>query len=79
MVVTTGTFLRGLMHTGERQTAGGRVGEAAATGLSACLARLGLEMGRLKTGTPPRLRRQSIDYAALEAQPGDADPAPFAT
>ncbi len=77
VVVTTGTFLRGLMHTGEAQTAGGRVGEAAASGLSACLARLGLEMGRLKTGTPPRLRRQSIDFAALEEQPGDADPAPF--
>jgi tRNA uridine 5-carboxymethylaminomethyl modification enzyme len=77
VVVTTGTFLRGLMHTGERQTAGGRVGEAAATGLSGCLARLGLELGRLKTGTPPRVRRQSIDFAALESQPGDAEPAPF--
>ena len=77
VVVTTGTFLRGLMHTGEARSAGGRVGEAAAVGLSACLARLGLEMGRLKTGTPPRLRRQSIDLAALEPQPGDADPVPF--
>ncbi len=77
VVITTGTFLGGLMHTGERQTPGGRVGEPAAVGLSACLARLGLELGRLKTGTPPRLRRQSIDYAALERQPGDADPAPF--
>jgi tRNA uridine 5-carboxymethylaminomethyl modification enzyme len=77
VVVTTGTFLRGLMHTGEARTAGGRVGEAAANGLSGCLARLGLEMGRLKTGTPPRLRRQSIDFTALEPQPGDADPAPF--
>jgi tRNA uridine 5-carboxymethylaminomethyl modification enzyme len=77
VIVTTGTFLRGLMHTGERQTPGGRVGEAAATGLSACLARLGLEMGRLKTGTPPRLRRQSIDFGAFEAQDGDARPAAF--
>ena len=77
VIVTTGTFLRGLMHTGERQTAGGRAGEAAATGLSACLARLGLEMGRLKTGTPPRLRAGTIDYAAFEAQPGDDAPAPF--
>ncbi len=76
-IVTTGTFLRGLMHTGEAKTVGGRVGEAAATGLSGCLARLGLELGRLKTGTPPRLRRQSIDFAALEAQPGDVAPAPF--
>src|SRR5205085_2222402 len=52
-VVTTGTFLRALMHTGEQKTEGGRVGEAAAKGLSGCLARLGLELGRLKTGTPP--------------------------
>jgi tRNA uridine 5-carboxymethylaminomethyl modification enzyme len=76
-IVTTGTFLRGLMHTGEKQTAGGRVGEAAATGLSACLQKLGLEMGRLKTGTPPRLQRQSIDFSALENQPGDQRAAPF--
>ncbi len=76
-IVTTGTFLRGLMHTGEKQTAGGRVGEAAATGLTACLQKLGLEMGRLKTGTPPRLQRQSIDFSALENQPGDDRPAPF--
>src|SRR5947209_6000709 len=77
VIVTTGTFLRGLMHTGERQTEGGRVGEAAATGLSGCLAKLGLELGRLKTGTPPRLRRQSIDFAAFELQPGDEAPMPF--
>jgi tRNA uridine 5-carboxymethylaminomethyl modification enzyme len=76
-IITTGTFLRGLMHTGERQTQGGRVGEAAATGLSGCLTRLGLELGRLKTGTPPRLRRQSIDFAAFELQPGDDKPTPF--
>jgi len=76
-IVTTGTFLRGLMHTGERQTAGGRVGESSATGMSRCLARLGLELGRLKTGTPPRLRRQSIDFAAFDAQPGDDEPMPF--
>jgi tRNA uridine 5-carboxymethylaminomethyl modification enzyme len=77
VIVTTGTFLRGLMHTGERRTAGGRIGEAAASGLSACLARLGLEMGRLKTGTPPRLHRHSIDFAAFEPQWGDPRPAPF--
>jgi tRNA uridine 5-carboxymethylaminomethyl modification enzyme len=76
-IITTGTFLRGLMHTGERQTRGGRVGEAAAMGLSPCLARLGLELGRLKTGTPPRLRRRSIDFAAFELQPGDEEPTPF--
>src|SRR5687768_3430713 len=61
VIVTTGTFLRALMHTGERKTEGGRVGEAAARGLSACLERLGLELGRLKTGTPPRLDRKTID------------------
>jgi tRNA uridine 5-carboxymethylaminomethyl modification enzyme len=77
VIVTTGTFLRALMHTGERQTPGGRVGEAAAVGLSACLQKLGLEMGRLKTGTPPRLQRQSIDFTALEPQPGDDSPAAF--
>jgi tRNA uridine 5-carboxymethylaminomethyl modification enzyme len=77
VIVTTGTFLRALMHTGQRQTPGGRVGEAAAVGLSACLQNLGLEMGRLKTGTPPRLQKQSIDFTALEAQPGDQRPAPF--
>jgi len=76
-IVTTGTFLHGLMHTGQRQTEGGRVGEAAAKGLSACLAALGLELGRLKTGTPPRLRRQTIDFSAFEVQPGDDIPAPF--
>src|SRR5688500_4786881 len=75
-VVTTGTFLRALMHTGERQTEGGRVGEAAAKGLSGCLARLGLELGRLKTGTPPRLDRSTIDFAAFEQQPGDEAPLP---
>jgi tRNA uridine 5-carboxymethylaminomethyl modification enzyme len=77
VIVTTGTFLRGLMHTGERQTEGGRVGEGAARGLSGCLARLGLEMGRLKTGTPPRLRRQSIDFSRFVLQPGDERATPF--
>jgi tRNA uridine 5-carboxymethylaminomethyl modification enzyme len=76
-IVTTGTFLRGLMHTGERKTEGGRVGENAATGLSGCLQALGLEMGRLKTGTPPRLRKESIDFSAFEPQPGDEAPMPF--
>ena len=76
-IVTTGTFLRALMHTGERKTEGGRVGEAAARGLSGCLARLGLELGRLKTGTPPRLDRKTIDFAPFEPQPGDDEPMPF--
>src|SRR5687768_11986816 len=77
VIVTTGTFLRALMHTGESKTEGGRIGEAAAKGLSGCLQRLGLELGRLKTGTPPRLKRETIDFAAFEIQPGDAEPAPF--
>jgi tRNA uridine 5-carboxymethylaminomethyl modification enzyme len=76
-VVTTGTFLRALMHTGERQTEGGRVGEATAKGLSGCLAKLGLELGRLKTGTPPRLHADSIDFARFEPQQGDEPAAAF--
>src|ERR1044071_2917954 len=76
-IVTTGTFLRALMHTGERKTEGGRVGEAAAKGLSGCLAKLGLELGRLKTGTPPRLKKETIDFSRFEEQPGDDEPAPF--
>lgn len=77
VVVTSGTFLRALMHCGESQTPGGRVGEAAACGLSASLSRLGLELGRLKTGTPPRVSRRSVDFSRLEPQPGDPDPWPF--
>ena len=76
-IVTTGTFLRGLMHTGEKKSTGGRFGEAAANHLSDSLRELGLELGRLKTGTPPRLHRDSIDFAALEEQPGDDPPLPF--
>jgi tRNA uridine 5-carboxymethylaminomethyl modification enzyme len=77
VVVTTGTFLRALMHTGETKTEGGRVGEAAAKGLSGCLQRLGLELGRLKTGTPPRLKRETIDFSKFEEQKGDEAPSPF--
>ena len=76
-IVTTGTFLRGLMHTGEKKSEGGRVGEASARGLSGCLEQLGFELGRLKTGTPPRLKRQSIDFSRFELQPGDDVPIPF--
>jgi tRNA uridine 5-carboxymethylaminomethyl modification enzyme len=77
VVVTTGTFLRGLMHTGERQTEGGRVGEPAARGLSGSLERLGLKLGRFKTGTPPRVQRESVDYDRCTPQPGDDPPVPF--
>lgn len=76
VVITTGTFLRGLMHIGSNQQSGGRAGEAAATGLSGSLKELGLELGRLKTGTPPRLVRQSIDFTRCEVQPGD-EPVPW--
>ena len=77
VVVTTGTFLRAVMHTGEAQSSGGRVGEGTTAGISADLARLGLVIGRLKTGTPPRLARDSIRWDALEANGGDARPTPF--
>jgi tRNA uridine 5-carboxymethylaminomethyl modification enzyme len=78
VVVTTGTFLRGLMHIGSNQQAGGRAGESAAMGLSASLKEVGLELGRLKTGTPPRLLRRSIDFSKTEPQPGD-EPIPYFT
>jgi tRNA uridine 5-carboxymethylaminomethyl modification enzyme len=77
VVLTTGTFLRGLIHVGEEQTPAGRVGEAPALGLSATLSRCGFALGRLKTGTPPRLDGRTIDWAALEMQPGDTPPEPF--
>jgi len=76
-VITPGTFLNGLIHIGERQIEGGRIGEHAARALSECLAELGLERGRLKTGTPPRLHRDSIDFGTLEPQRGDDPPLPF--
>jgi tRNA uridine 5-carboxymethylaminomethyl modification enzyme len=78
VVITTGTFLRGLMHIGTNQQAGGRAGESAAMGLSGSLKELGLELGRLKTGTPPRLLRRSIDFSKTQIQPGD-EPVPYFT
>ncbi len=77
VVLTTGTFMRGLMHTGESRTEGGRIGEAAAVGISHTLRELGFELGRLKTGTPPRLKRSTIDWDTLEPQWGDNPPTPF--
>jgi tRNA uridine 5-carboxymethylaminomethyl modification enzyme len=77
VVVTTGTFLRGLIHIGLKNQAGGRGGEAAAYGLSEQLMELGFQMGRLKTGTPPRLDAKTIDFSGLEPQPGDPVPTPF--
>ena len=77
VVLTTGTFLRGLIHIGEKQIPAGRVGEAPAMGLSKTLEGAGLALGRLKTGTPPRLDGRTIDWQALEMQPGDDPPEPF--
>lgn len=77
VVLTTGTFMRALMHTGERSVEGGRVGEGSAVGISGALCALGFELGRLKTGTPPRLARASIDWQSLVAQWGDEPPLPF--
>jgi tRNA uridine 5-carboxymethylaminomethyl modification enzyme len=77
LILATGTFLRGVMHTGEEQASGGRIGEATATKLSEALRALGLRLGRLKTGTPPRIARDSVDFARLTEQPGDEHPAPF--
>jgi tRNA uridine 5-carboxymethylaminomethyl modification enzyme len=77
VVITPGTFLNGVLHIGERRLAGGRLGEHAARALSDALAELGLERGRLKTGTPPRLRRDSVDFSVLRIAPGDEPPEPF--
>jgi tRNA uridine 5-carboxymethylaminomethyl modification enzyme len=77
VVVATGTFLNGLIHTGRRTYAGGRAGEPAAVELSEALKRLGFPVGRLKTGTPPRLDGRTIDWSAFEPQPGDETPVPF--
>ncbi len=77
IVVTTGTFLRGLIHLGEKNWPAGRVGEAPAMGLSTSFERAGFTLGRLKTGTPPRLDGTTIDWSAVEMQPGDEPPEPF--
>ncbi len=77
VIVTTGTFLNGVIHIGATSTPAGRMGEAAVTRLAKRFADLGFALGRLKTGTPPRLDRRSIDWNALQAQPGDVPPVPF--
>lgn len=77
VVLTTGTFLQALMHTGEAKTPGGRAGESTSAGISHALQRLGFRLARFKTGTPPRLNGRTIDFARTEIQPGDDDPQPF--
>ena len=77
VILTTGTFLSALMHTGEAKTRGGRAGEGTTTGISGALQRLGFELARFKTGTPPRLNGRTVDYSKTEIQPGDDNPQPF--
>lgn len=77
VILTSGTFLNGIIHIGECQYGGGRSGERASVGISASLEKLGFEVGRLKTGTPPRIDGRSIDYSGLEIQYGDENPSPF--
>jgi len=77
VVVTTGTFLRGLIHIGDRRFPAGRMHEKASLGLAASIANAGFEIGRLKTGTPPRLDGRTIDWSSLDMQPGDDNPTPF--
>ncbi len=77
VVLTTGTFLQAMMHTGESQTAGGRAGEGTTKGISGALRRLGFKLERFKTGTPPRLNGRTIDFDRCELQPGDENPQAF--
>jgi tRNA uridine 5-carboxymethylaminomethyl modification enzyme len=77
VVLTTGTFMRALMHVGESKTEGGRIGEGSAVGIAATMRDLGFELGRLKTGTPPRLSLATIDWEGLPRQCGDVEPVPF--
>jgi tRNA uridine 5-carboxymethylaminomethyl modification enzyme len=76
-IITSGTFLNAIMHTGKARMEGGRYGEKSVTGLSECMIKLGFETGRLKTGTPPRLDAGTIDFSKTDIQPGDVDPVPF--
>ena len=77
VVLTSGTFLNGTIHIGEKQFGGGRAGEKAAVGITECLNSIGFESGRMKTGTPPRLDGRSLDYTKMELQPGDSEPGKF--
>ncbi len=77
VILTSGTFMNGTIHIGERQYGGGRMGERASIGLTVCLEKIGFKSGRLKTGTPPRVDGRTIDYARLDEQPGDREASPF--
>jgi tRNA uridine 5-carboxymethylaminomethyl modification enzyme len=77
VVLCAGTFMQGLLHVGESQFAGGRMGEATSAGMSQSLARLGIRLARFKTGTPPRVHGRTIDFSRTELQPGDEEPEPF--
>src|SRR5262249_35876025 len=77
VILTTGTFLNGLIHIGEKRFSAGRNGEPAAISLANCIRQMGFDWGRLKTGTPPRLDRRTIDFSLFEQQQGDRDPTPF--
>jgi tRNA uridine 5-carboxymethylaminomethyl modification enzyme len=77
VILTNGTFLNGLIHLGEKQFGGGRAAEKAATGITEDLVKLGFEVGRMKTGTPPRVDGRSLDYSKMEEQPGDENPSKF--
>ena len=77
VILTSGTFMNGVIHVGERHFGGGRMGERASTGLTGCLHRLGFESGRLKTGTPPRIDGRTLDYSMMQEQPGDTEASPF--
>src|SRR5204863_2103203 len=77
VILTTGTFLKAIMHTGEAKTRGGRAGDQSAEALSDSLTACGFQLARFKTGTPCRLNGRTIDYAKVERQPGDAEPRPF--
>jgi len=79
LAITTGTFLRGVIHLGDQRTPAGRIGDRPSIDLAQCIGRTGLSLGRLKTGTPPRLDGETIDWARLEEQPGDLPPEPFST
>ncbi len=77
VILTTGTFLQAIMHTGEAKSSGGRAGEGTTSGISGALGRLGFRLERFKTGTPPRLNGRTIDFERTEIQPGDDEPQPF--